>query len=221
MINFKYNFYKWLKKSKREKKMRRKIKLISTFASLMLVFVIMAYSVWAAQQVNVSITNSVSYTVVGNVCATISATKAAGANTSLVTPPADPTPINLLGNETATTGTLNIGNIVLDADSTLAGQTIKFSYTITIQNNATTGIAYDRLTVTFDAPDEVEYEPLGFGITVAYGGTVTDPSDEVILDPGQTVTMTVTFTGDAQVSHDTSLSGELNSSVMLVATEKA
>ena len=198
--------------------MRRKIKLISTFASLMLVFVIMAYSVWAAQSINVSITNSVTYTVEGEVYALISATTAAGDNTTIISG-GDPLSVELLGNETEGSSTLDIGNVELDALSTMSGQTIIFSYIITIQNNAESGIDYDNLTVTFSTvPTTKVYESESYGITVAFGGTVVSPAATAVLAPGETLTMTVTFEGDARCSHDTTATTILNSAVSLVAT---
>ena len=198
--------------------MRRKIKLISTFASLMLVFVIMAYSVWAAQSINVSITNSVTYTVEGEVYALISATTAAGDNTTIISG-GDPLSVELLGNETEGSSTLDIGNVELDALSTMSGQTIIFSYIITIQNNAESGIDYDNLTVTFTTvPTTKVYENESYGISVTYGGTVASPAVTAVLAPGETLTMTVTFEGDARVSHDTTATTILNSAVSLVAT---
>lgn len=202
--------------------MRRKIKLISSLASLVLVFVVMAYSVWAAQEINISVTNSIKYTVVGDVKATISGTKAVvGTNTEIETGDGPITPVELNGSETASTGTLSIGAVVLKAiNGGAAGSTIEFEYTVTVTNDAVAGEEFSHLTVIFGGITPKVYENLSYGITVTYTDTSTtvDYEDGIILAPNEAVTMTVTFVGDARVDHDTTTSGLLNSSISLVAT---
>lgn len=198
--------------------MKRKIKLLSTVASLVLVFVIMSFTAWAAQSVSISISNNVSYSVSASVKATISATTEAGDNTEIKSG-GDDKSIEFLGDEKEGEydGDLDLGNVILEAISIAAGKTIIFSYTITITNNATVHDTIKNLNVTFNAPLERPFVVGDFGVSITYGGTYTAEghTNTSTLTPGQTHTMTVTFEGDANVSHDTTGTGILNSSVQL------
>ena len=182
--------------------MKRKIKLISTIASLALVLAIMTFTALAAQSVNVLITNNVSYNVSANVKAIISATKEAGNNTIIKSGGDDIEPIIFTGDEDEEAadakGELILGDVELEAVSIASGKTIIFSYTITIENTASSDDDFSHLTVVFDAPIELPYIG-GYGVSVIYGGTYTSTghSNTSTLAPGQTHTMTVIFTGDA------------------------
>lgn len=202
--------------------MKRKIKLISTIASLALVLAIMTFTALAAQSVNVLITNNVSYNVSANVKAIISATKEAGNNTIIKSGGDDIEPIIFTGDEDEEAadakGELILGDVELEAVSIASGKTIIFSYTITIENTASSDDDFSHLTVVFDAPIELPYIG-GYGVSVIYGGTYTSTghSNTSTLAPGQTHTMTVIFTGDANISHNTTGTNLLNSSVDLMA----
>lgn len=208
--------------------MKRKVKLFSTIASLCLVLAIMTVTALAAQSVNVYITNNVSYDVGANVKAIISATKEAGDNTIIKSGDEDIDPKIFTGDEGGddAIGNLSLGNVELGAISIASGLKIVFSYIITIQNTASLSDEINYLEVNFTAPNELPFISGGYGISVEYyKGVYVDKDFDInaydsnisILAPGEYHSMKVTFTGDANTSHDTSGEEVLYSSVKLSA----
>lgn len=134
--------------------MKKKVKLFSTIASLCLAVALMAFGVWAATNVNFSITNKVSFTATANVKATVSAVANVGANTAYAGEDKKAATIEnivLTGSETgdATTPlekTIAFGDNVAIKE-TDATQPMYYYYTITIANNATATDSYPTLVV--------------------------------------------------------------------------
>ena len=112
---------------------KRKIKLLASLTSLVLVVAVMAVGVWAASSATVKITGNVSYTAKGNVSATVSVTDIDGSSQS------DQPDKSVTIAPTATTSD-NTKSISLGEDLTVkqvegSETAATWSYTFTITNN--------------------------------------------------------------------------------------
>ena len=118
---------------------KRKIKLLASLTSLVLVVAVMAVGVWAASTATVNITGSVTYSAQGNVKATIAGSHEVTGATNVL----DTIDSVVFDGEEATganTGTLAVGDITLTvAEGTSADTAITYTLTITITNNWTSG----------------------------------------------------------------------------------
>lgn len=206
---------------------KRKIKLLASLTSLVLVVAVMAVGVWAASSAKVNITGNVSYTATGNIKSTITLTENSKASTITPTisegegtkPVASAGKLVFNGSEAADlTGTFTLGSngtITLPATE---GQTddVTYSYTITITNDYKTSDTASKknLKVTVTGPTEND----NISISYAKGENTADWSDTdntIIIAPGKTVSYTVTFT----TSPNTSATGNIGSSFALAIAE--
>lgn len=202
---------------------KRKIKLLASLTSLVLVVAVMAVGVWAASSATVKITGNVSYTASGNIKSTI--TLQENSETSTITPTISEgegtKPVATAGQlvfngseEADLTGTFTLGtdgNITLTATEGQTGD-VTYSYTITIKNDYTVEDTASKknLKVTVTEPTE---NP---NISISYdkGDNTADWSDTdntITIEPGKTVSYTVTFTTDP----NTTASGNIGSSFAL------
>ena len=179
---------------------KRKIKLLASLTSLVLVVAVMAVGVWAASTATVNITGNVTYTASGNVNATIAGSHAVtGANNVLE----DITSVTFDGDETTSdnTGTLAVGDITLTvAEGTSADTAITYTLTIKITNNWTssTGGTNNYLKVVLTNPTTMT------GITV--GGDFASETTLTIA-PEASKTLTFTIKGTAGAGFSASLAG--------------
>ena len=153
--------------------MKKKVKLITTIASLCLAVALMAFGVYAALNVSYTIKNTVSYSAAANVKATITYTTELGNATATVgeeeTPYSTVTDkvifTDTIGNTDKATGTEEIGDLTLTAVN--LAQNMTFKYTVTIKNNALSTDAYQTLYVKLTLPgDDATVETAGYKITV-------------------------------------------------------
>lgn len=178
---------------------KRKIKLLASLTSLVLVVAVMAVGVWAASTATVNITGSVTYSAKGNVNATIAGShEVTGANNVLE----EIDPVTFDGDEVAgsNTGTLAAGDITLTvAEGTSADTAITYTLTITITNNWTssTGGTNNYLQVELTKPTDTN-------ITVG-----EDFASETTLKiaPAETKTLTFTISGTAGEGFSANLAG--------------
>lgn len=111
---------------------KRKIKLLASLTSLVLVVAVMAVGVWAASSATVKITGNVSYNAKGNVSATVSVTDIDGTSQSDKSATIAPTATTSNNTESFSLGT---GLTVKQVEGSDASAT--WSYTFTIKNNYT------------------------------------------------------------------------------------
>ena len=178
---------------------KRKIKLLASLTSLVLVVAVMAVGVWAASTATVNITGSVTYNAQGNVKATIAGShKVEGATNVLDS--IDPVTFN--GTETTNNpGSLEVGDITLTvAEGTSASATITYTLTITITNNWTSGEGgtNNYLKVVLTNPTTMT------GITV--GGDFASETTLTIA-PEASKTLTFTISGTAGAGFSANLGG--------------
>ena len=179
---------------------KRKIKLLASLTSLVLVVAVMAVGVWAASTATVNITGSVTYNAQGNVKATIAGShEVTGANNVLE----EIDPVTFDGDETTSdnTGTLAVGDITLTvAEGTSADTAITYTLTIKITNNWTssTGGTNNYLKVVLTNPTTMT------GITV--GGDFASETTLTIA-PEASKTLTFTIKGTAGAGFSASLAG--------------
>lgn len=194
--------------------MKRKIKLFGSIAALALAVSLMSVGVFAATTYTATVTNTVTYTATPNVKATITLTSAAaGANTTidsgLGTPAAH---VITAKSDQLDAGTMAIGDVELTATDT-QGQ-IVYSYTITIDNDALATDWFNQLDAVVTI-DDVTYAAGGYGIVLS--GEFTSEVSLAIAQ-GDSAYYTVTFTGDANVSHSEI---DLGSSIVLTMSHAA
>lgn len=108
---------------------KRKIKLLASLTSLVLVVAVMAVGVWAASSATVNITGNVSYNAKGNVSATVSVTEIDGSSQSDKSVTIAPTETSSEAKEIS----LGEGLTVKQVEGSTASAT--WSYTFTIKNN--------------------------------------------------------------------------------------
>lgn len=179
---------------------KRKIKLLASLTSLVLVVAVMAVGVWAASTATVKITGNVSYNATGNVNATIAGShEVAGAIDNLGTIDS----VTFKGSETASnnTGTLAVGEITLTVEEgTSADTAITYTLTIKITNNWTssTGGTNNHLQVVLTKPTDPN-------ITV--GGDFSAETTTLKIAPGDSKNLTFTISGTAGTGFSASLEG--------------
>ena len=179
---------------------KRKIKLLASLTSLVLVVAVMAVGVWAASNATVNITGNVSYTASGNVNATIAGSHEVTGATNVLDPI---TSVVFDGTETASnnTGALEVGDITLTvAEGTSADAEITYTLTITITNNWTSGEGgtNNYLKVVLTNPTSMT------NITV--GGDFASETTLTIA-PEASKTLTFTISGTAGAGFSASLAG--------------
>ena len=197
---------------------KRKIKLLASLTSLVLVVAVMAVGVWAASSATVKITGNVSYTASGNIKSTI--TLQENSETSTITPTisegegtkpvATAGKLVFNGSEAANlTGTFALGTEGEIELTATEGQTddVTYSYTITITNDYTAEDTASKknLKVTVTGPST------NSNISISYdkGTNTAEWSDNTItIEPEKSVSYTVTFTTDP----NTTASGDIGSS---------
>ena len=133
------------------KKMKKRLKLFSTIASLCLAVALMAFGVWAATNATFGVTSTVKYTVNGQVNVEFGVTVAYGEDVTLKRDDTERDPatsntdsetkittdswsISQVPGESAKTQTLKLGEYTFNSKA-LDGKS-KIVYTITITNNA-------------------------------------------------------------------------------------
>ena len=207
---------------------KRKIKLLASLTSLVLVVAVMAVGVWAASSATVNITGNVSYTASGNIKSTITLKENSKASTITPTvsgggdgtkPAASAGQLVFKGSEEADlTGTFALGTAGTINLTATEGQTadVTYSYTITIKNDYTTSDTASKknLEVTVTEPT------VGGNISISYdnGDNTADWSDTdntITIEPGKTVSYTVKFT----TNPNTSAEGNIGSSFALAIAE--
>ena len=203
---------------------KRKIKLLASLTSLVLVVAVMAVGVWAASSATVNITGNVSYNASGNIKSTITLKENNEASTITPTvsggnegtkPVANAGELVFNGSEEAgLTGTFTLGTDGEIELTATEGQTddVTYSYTITITNDYTAEDTASKknLKVTVTEPSETD------NVSISYDkGTNTaawsDTDNTITIEPGKTVSYTVTFTTDP----NTTASGDIGSSFAL------
>ncbi|MBR5145328.1 MAG: hypothetical protein IKV34_01525 [Clostridia bacterium] len=172
--------------------MKKKVKLITTIASLCLAVALMAFGVYAALNVSYTIKNTVSYSAAANVKATITYTTELGNATATVpgegegAPAVAYTPVtdkvifadtigDNSGTNAAAEGEEKIGDLTLTAID--LSQNMTFKYTVTIKNNALASDAYKTLVVDLTLKDTVDKMA-----TEGYSLTVVGEDGEVALN---------------------------------------
>lgn len=196
---------------------KRKIKLLASLTSLVLVVAVMAVGVWAASNATVNITGSVSYTAKGNVSATVSVTDIDGS-------PQSEKSVTIAPTETASTAeeiSLGTGLTVKQVEGSSA--TATWSYTFTIKNNYAEAAENTTLYAKVTLPDA--------GTNYNISATVAIPSvesgvaksyttgTEITLAEDETATFVITLTvTDVAVS----ISGaDVGSSIALSVTSSS
>lgn len=179
---------------------KRKIKLLASLTSLVLVVAVMAVGVWAASTATVNITGSVTYSAQGNVKATIAGSHEVTGATNVLDPI---TSVTFDGTETTddNTGTLAVGDITLTvAEGTSAETVITYTLTIEITNDWTssTGGTNNYLKVVLTNPTTMT------GITV--GGDFASETTLTIA-PEETKTLKFTISGTAGTGFSANLAG--------------
>ncbi|MEG1751870.1 MAG: hypothetical protein RR140_03575 [Clostridia bacterium] len=127
--------------------MKRKAKLITTFASLGLALALMAYGVFAATSQSIAVTNTITFTATKDIAATVYGTKSAAVGAAPTGVPTEITADPTTGGaetETAYSSTVLVTETTTTMDAwalskTTLDVTNKFVvYTFTIQNDAIT-----------------------------------------------------------------------------------
>ena len=184
--------------------MKKKVKLITTIASLCLAVALMAFGVFAALNVSYTITNTVSYSAAANVKATITYTTEAtnmkeirkGSLEGEVYTHANNKVIfaDTVGNTDKATGTEAIGDLYFVVEDISAPMTYK--YTVTIANNAEAHDANKTLVVALTLKSSEDLMATkGYSITVTGQasqevaiGNSTSYSVLITVQPSTTIT---------------------------------
>ena len=171
---------------------KRKIKLLASLTSLVLVVAVMAVGVWAASSATVNITGNVSYTAKGNVSATVSVTDIDGSSQSNKSVTIAPTETTSEAKEIS----LGEGLTVKQVEGSTASAT--WSYTFTIKNNYTEAAENTTLYAKVTLPSA--------GTNYSISATVAIPSvesgvaksytsaSEITLAEDETATFVITLT---------------------------
>ena len=176
---------------------KRKIKLLASLTSLVLVVAVMAVGVWAASTASVSITGNVSYTTDGNVNASITLDQTLNGEEL-----GEQQTATFAGNETssASTKTLKLGNegtVTLSQVETNPSADIVYTYTVVITNNAATTESNPNLTIVFTGTAEVN---TNVPTKVAYSYTTTSTEGSwTNADANKTSTITIAPTEKATI----------------------
>ena len=191
---------------------KRKIKLLASLTSLVLVVAVMAVGVWAASTATVNITGSVSYIANGNVKATITLDQTLNSEELGTQQTAQ-----FAGNETSSTnikalqlGASNDGVVTLSQVETDPSADIVYTYTVVIENNAEASESNPNLTVAFDgaanvsadAPTKISYAYTTTATTTTGWTDSVNDQATIKLAPGETATIVFTLTQSANNSLD-------------------
>lgn len=203
---------------------KRKIKLLASLTSLVLVVAVMAVGVWAASTATVNITGNVSYTANGNVNATITLDQTLNSEALGTQQTAE-----FEGNETSSDntkalqlGALNDGVVTLSQVETNPSADIVYTYTVVITNNAAASESNPNLTVAFDGLASVSADA-PTKISYAYSTTATETTgwtdsvnDEATITLAPTETATIVFTL-TQSANNTLTSTNIGAAITLTA----
>ena len=162
--------------------MKKRVKLLTTIASLCLAVALMAFGVYAATNITATVTNTVSFTATENVKATLtystSLTNATLEEGAAYTNKTDEEWAVLVGKPTEEVDVLPLGDLTFEQTSEA---NIVYTYTITITNNAKAGDAFQYLLVelTTDPTDP----GTDYGYTVVVEGAFASTT-KAIVNPG-------------------------------------
>lgn len=171
---------------------KRKIKLLASLTSLVLVVAVMAVGVWAASSATVKITGNVSYAAKGNVSATISVTDIDGSSQSDKSVTIAPT------ETTSEAKNLSLGESLTVKQVEGSDASATWSYTFTIKNNYTVSAENTTLYAKVTLPSS--------GTNYSISATVAIPSvesgaaqsytsgTEITLAENATATFVITLT---------------------------
>ncbi len=203
---------------------KRKIKLLASLTSLVLVVAVMAVGVWAASTATVNITGNVSYTANGNVKASITLDQTLNSEALGTQQTAQ-----FVGNETTSNntkalqlGASNDGIVTLSQVTTDPSADIVYTYTVVITNNAEASESNPNLTVAFDGTANVNADA-PTKISYAYTTTATETTGwtdsvndqaTIKLAPGETATIVFTLT---QSANNTLTSTDIGAAITLTA----
>lgn len=180
--------------------MKKKVKLFTTIASLCLAVALMAFGVYAAQNVTVDITGSVTFEAAAHVNTTITLSstleniKAEEGGLAEVTDAAVySTPAGDISTGAAT-GSYAIGANTINP--TKVGTNMVYTYTVKIVNNAKASDAYAKLKVTVTASSDFTATPdlATDGYTLVLSG---DLATATTMDAKAEKTFVVTLTVDS------------------------
>ena len=196
---------------------KRKIKLLASLTSLVLVVAVMAVGVWAASSATVNITGNVSYNAKGNVSATVSVTDIDGSSQSDKSVTIAPT------EKTSEAKEISLGEDLTVKQVEGSTATAKWSYTFTIKNNYTVSAENTTLYAKVTLPEA--------GTNYSISATVAIPSvssgdpqsytseDEITLAENENATFVITLTvTDVAVSIG---SANVGSSIALSVTSSS
>ncbi len=184
---------------------KRKIKLLASLTSLVLVVAVMAVGVWAASSATVKITGNVSYNAKGNVSATIAVTDIDGSSQS--DQPDKSVTIAPTATTSDNTESISLGDSLTVEQVEGSGTAATWSYTFTIKNNyaeaAENTTLYAKVTLpsagdNYSISATVKIPSVESGVAKSYtSGT------EIILAENATATFVITLTvTDVAVSID-------------------
>lgn len=192
---------------------KRKIKLLASLTSLVLVVAVMAVGVWAASSATVNITGNVSYNAKGNVSATVSVTDIDGTSQSEKSVTIAPT-----ATTSNNTESLSLGEDLTVKQVEGSTATATWSYTFTIKNNYTVAAENTTLYAKVTLPEAGTNYTIAATVatpSVSEGAAQTYTSEtEIELAENETATFVITLTvtdvavsiGDADVGSSIALS---------------
>lgn len=185
--------------------MNKKFKLFSTIASLCLAVALMAFGVWAATNVSVSVTGTVAFTAAANVKAEVTFSDNIDNFTAGEGFTATSTPKTLYRTKTAEedavgseTNTKALGDLTFAC--TDVTKNMVYTYTLTITNKASESDQYKVLTVAKSGAATTNANTLNEqGITVVVSGTLAE-TGKIAQGASATVIVTVTVNPNRTVS---------------------
>lgn len=203
---------------------KRKIKLLASLTSLVLVVAVMAVGVWAASTATVNITGNVSYNATGNVKATITLDQTLNSVALGTQQTAE-----FLGNETSSAntkslqlGASNDGVVTLSQKEDDPSADIVYTYTVVIENNATESESNPNLTIVFtgtaevntNAPTKVAYSYSTSSTEGSWTNADANKTSTITIAPTETATIVFTLT---QSANNTLGSTDIGAAITLTA----
>lgn len=203
---------------------KRKIKLLASLTSLVLVVAVMAVGVWAASTATVNITGNVSYTANGNVKATITLDQTLNSEALGTQQTAE-----FLGNETSSAntkslqlGASNDGVVTLSQKEDDPSADIVYTYTVVIENNATESESNPNLTIVFtgtaevntNTPTKVAYSYTTTSVEGSWTNADANKTSTITIAPTETATIVFTLT---QSANNTLTSTDIGAAIKLTA----
>lgn len=170
--------------------MKKNFKLFSTIASLCLAVALMAFGVWAATSVNVSITGNVTFTATANVKAKVTFQDTLDNATGITPVETAETLYETKADATDATATGSKALEDMTVEVKDSSKNIVYTYTITVENKAASTDLYKFLKVELTKPAETAVLDSD-GYTVAVTG---DLAAGGVLAVGETKTYVVTLT---------------------------